>query len=48
MGTLNKQIETMTMIMNMAKRYRLYLLGLAYIPYQDLPRYERAYKEWYS
>lgn len=28
-----------------AKRFREYLLGMAYIPLQDLPNYERAYKE---
>ena len=29
----------------MSDRYRLYILGWAYIPYQDLPRYEKAYKK---
>ena len=29
-----------------AQRYREYLLGWAYIPLQDLPLYESAYKKW--
>lgn len=31
--------------LKMAERYRLYLLGWAYIPYQDLAKYEKAYKK---
>ena len=31
--------------LKMAERYRLYLLGCAYIPYQDLAKYEKAYKK---
>ena len=31
--------------LKMAERYRLYLLGWAYIPYQDLTKYEKAYKK---
>ena len=29
----------------MAQRYREYVLGWAYIPIQDLPKYEKAFKE---
>ena len=29
-----------------AQRYKEYLLGWAYIPPQDLPLYESAYKKW--
>ena len=28
-----------------AERYKLYLSGLAYIPYQDLAKYEKAYEK---
>lgn len=28
-----------------ADRYREYCCGFAYIPYQDLPRYEKAFKK---
>lgn len=31
--------------LKMAERYRLYLLNWAYIPYQDLAKYEKAYKK---
>ena len=31
--------------LKIAERYRLYLLGWAYIPYQDLAKYEKAYKK---
>ena len=31
--------------LKMAEKYRLYLLSLAYIPYQDLTKYEKAYKK---
>lgn len=31
-----------------ADLYRQYLLGWAYIPLQDLPIYEKAYKEIYG
>ena len=31
-----------------AKRYMEYLQGWAYIPLQDLPIYERAYKEHFN
>ena len=31
--------------LKMAERYRLYLLGWAYIPYQDLAKYEKVYKK---
>ena len=31
--------------LKMAERYKLYLLGWAYIPYQDLAKYEKAYKK---
>ena len=31
--------------LKMAERYRLYLLGWAYITYQDLAKYEKAYKK---
>ena len=31
--------------LKMAERYRLYLLGWAYIPYQDLAKCEKAYKK---
>ena len=40
MAIMNK-IETAK-----AERYRQYLLGWAYIPPQDLPSYESAYKKW--
>jgi hypothetical protein len=29
----------------MAQRYREYVQGWAYIPIQDLPKYEKAFKE---
>ena len=29
----------------MEQRFREYLLGWAYIPIQDVPRYEKAYRE---
>ena len=32
----------------MALRYKQHVLGWAYIPIQDLPMYERAYKEVYG
>ena len=31
-----------------AYRYRLYLLGWAYIPYQDLHKYKNSYKLVYN
>lgn len=31
--------------LKMSERYRLYLSGFAYIPYQDLAKYEKAYKK---
>jgi hypothetical protein len=34
--------------MAMAKRYKEWILGWAYIPIQDLGRYEKAYKEVYN
>ena len=34
--------------LEMAKRYRQYLLGNAYIPYQDLAKYEKAHKAIYG
>lgn len=34
--------------MNLAKRYKEYLAGYAYIPYQDLPKYEKAFDEVYN
>lgn len=33
---------------SMAKRYKEWELGLAYIPLQDLPIYEKAYEEIYG
>ena len=32
----------------MAKRYREYLLGHAYIPYQDLGKYGKSFNEIYN
>ena len=32
----------------LAERYKEYLGGLAYIPLQDLPKYEKAYKKVYG
>ena len=34
--------------LEMAQRYRQHLLGHAYIPLQDLPKYEKAFKEIYE
>lgn len=31
--------------LKMAERYKLYLSGFAYIPYQDLAKYEKAYEK---
>lgn len=33
---------------NMAERYGQYMAENAYIPLQDLPKYERAYKQVYG
>lgn len=35
-------------LIQMAKRYRLYQLHFAYIPLQDLAKYEEAYKKIYG
>ena len=40
--------EEQTKTVNMAERYGQYLAENAYIPLQDLPKYERAYKQVYS
>lgn len=29
----------------MSNKYRQYILGWAYIPYQDLPKYKKAYEK---
>lgn len=39
--------EKTSKIAHLAKRYKDYILGNAYIPYQDLALYERAYEKWY-
>lgn len=36
--------DEQTRIANMAKYYKLYLAKHAYIPLQDLPKYEAAYQ----
>lgn len=42
----NEGITTLTEYeLAQAERYRLYLLGWAYIPLTDLPKYESAYKK---
>ena len=43
-----KQINDMCNALHKAKRYKEYLSGYAYIPYQDLAIYERAYKLIYK
>lgn len=35
-------------ILAQAYRYKLYLAGQAYIPYQDLGRYEKSFKQIYG
>lgn len=32
----------------MAERYRQYMQGWAYIPFQDLGKYEKAFKQVYN
>lgn len=34
--------------MDMAEKYKMWVQGWAYIPLQDLPKYEKAYKEIYG
>ena len=40
--------EEQTRTVNMAEMYGQYLAENAYIPLQDLPKYERAYKQVYG
>jgi len=40
--------EEQTRIVNMASYYQQYISGDAYIPLQDLPKYEAAYKRLYG
>lgn len=35
-------------IQEKAKRYEEYINGFAYIPYQDLPLYEKAFKKYHN
>jgi hypothetical protein len=37
--------EEQTRLVNMAERYSQYTAGNAYIPLQDLPKYESAFKQ---
>ena len=39
--------EEQTRMVNMANHYRQYKNGTAYIPLQDLPKYEAAYQRIY-
>ena len=45
--TTMKSIMNTDVIIAQAERYRQYMQGWAYIPLQDLPRYEKSFKQIY-
>ena len=41
-------IEQQEQMVDMSARYKMYLHGYAYIPLQDLPKFENAFKIVYA